>query len=194
MRGRWRWLLPLAAVPFLGLLMFGLTRNPDFFPTPLIGQPAPDWTLETLEGDTLSLSDLAGQVVVVNFWASWCVPCRAEHGVLLRSARAWPEPDVEIVGVVYDDSKRNAERFLAQLGNAWRHVMDPGSRTAIDYGVHGVPETFFVGADGVVGAKHMGPVTWPVVQAHVDSLLAERNRATGEPLAGAAEATEAEAE
>lgn len=175
MTGRWRWLLPLAAVPFLGLLMFGLTRNPDFFPTPLIGQRAPDWTLETLEGDTLALSELRGKVVVVNFWASWCVPCRAEHGVLLRSARAWPEEDVEVVGVVYDDSKRNANRFLAQLGNAWRHVMDPGSRTAIDYGVHGVPETFFVGADGRVGAKHMGPVTWPVVQAHVDSLLAERS-------------------
>lgn len=171
MRGRWRWLLPIAAVPFLGLLLFGLTRNPDFFPTPLVGQPAPDWRLETLEGDTLALADLGGKVVVLNFWASWCVPCRAEHGVLMRTARTWPEDDVQVIGVVYDDSRPHAQRFLRELGNEWRHVMDPGSRTAIDYGVHGVPETFFVGRDGRVGAKHIGPVTWDVVRLHVDSLM-----------------------
>lgn len=170
MRGRLRWLLPLAAVPFLGLLLFGLTRNPDFFPTPLIGQPAPSWQLETLEGDSLSLGELQGKVVVLNFWASWCVPCRQEHGVLLRAADAWPDEEVEVIGVVYDDTRRNAQRFLDQLGNSWRHVMDPGSRTAIDYGVHGVPETFFVAPDGTVGRKHIGPVTWDVVSTTVDSL------------------------
>lgn len=173
MRGRWRWLLPVAAVPFLGLLLFGLTRNPDFFPTPLVGQPAPDWRLETLEGDTLALADLDGRVVVLNFWASWCVPCRAEHDVLMRTASTWSDDDVQVIGVVYDDSRRNARRFLRELGNDWRHVLDPGSRTAIDYGVHGVPETFFVGRDGRVGAKHMGPVTWDVIQLHVDSLRTE---------------------
>ncbi|MFW6088678.1 MAG: TlpA family protein disulfide reductase [Gemmatimonadota bacterium] len=173
MRGRWRWLLPVAAIPFLGLLLFGLTRNPDFFPTPLVGQPAPDWRLETLEGDTLALADLGGSVVVLNFWASWCVPCRAEHEVLMRAAREWTDDDVRVVGVVYDDSPRNARLFLQELGNDWRHVLDPGSRTAIDYGVHGVPETFFVGPDGRVGAKHMGPVTWDVVRLHVDSLRTE---------------------
>lgn len=170
MRGRWRWLLPVAAIPFLGLLMFGLFRDPDFFPTPLVGQPAPDWRLETLEGDTLALADLDGRVVVLNFWASWCVPCRAEHDVLMRTASEWSDDDVQVIGIVYDDSPRNARRFLRELGNGWRHVMDPGSRTAIDYGVHGVPETFFVGRDGRVGAKHMGPVTWDVVRLHVDSL------------------------
>ena len=173
MRGRWRWLLPVAAIPFLGLLLFGLTRNADFFPTPLIGQPAPDWRLETLEGDTLALAELDGKVVVLNFWASWCVPCRAEHGALLRAARAWPDEDVQVVGVVYNDTRRNAERFLRELGNDWRHVMDPGSRTAIGYGVYGPPETFFIGRDGRVGAKHIGPVSWDFVRATVDSLRTE---------------------
>ena len=172
MRGRLRWMLPLAAVPFLGLLMFGLARNPDFFPTPLIGEPAPAWHLETLEGDSLSLAELRGKVVVLNFWASWCVPCRAEHGVLLETARTYPVDEVQVVGIVYDDSRRNAQRFLDQLGNTWLHVVDPGIRTAIDHGVHGVPETFFVDRGGAIGAKHIGPLTWDVVQANVDSLLA----------------------
>jgi len=170
-RGRVRWILPLAAIPFLGLLYFGLFRDPDFFPTPLIGEPAPVWHLETLEGDSLSLDELRGKVVLLNFWASWCVPCRAEHSVLLRTARSFPEDDVLVVGVVYDDSRRNAQRFLDDLGNAWRHVMDPGSRTAIDHGVHGVPETFFIDRNGDIGMKHIGPLTWDVVQTYVDSLL-----------------------
>ncbi|MFQ5529150.1 MAG: TlpA family protein disulfide reductase [Gemmatimonadota bacterium] len=175
-----RWILPLAAIPFLGLLYFGLARNPDFFPTPLIDEPAPSWHLETLDGDSLALAELRGTVVVLNFWASWCVPCRAEHAVLMRTARTYPEDDVQVVGVVYDDSRRNAQRFLDELGNAWRHVMDPGSRTAIDHGVHGVPETFFLRRDGTIGMKHIGPLTWDVVQTNVDSLLADLSVAAGD--------------
>ncbi len=172
MTGPARWILPLAAFPFLALLLFGLMRDPDFFPTPLIDQPAPAWHLETLEGDSLNLDELRGKVVLLNFWASWCVPCRAEHAVLIQATRTWPEDDVQVVGIVYDDSRRNAQRFLVDLGNAWRHVMDPGSRTAIDYGVHGVPETFFLDPDGNIGMKYIGPLTWNAVRTNVDSLLA----------------------
>lgn len=179
MNRRWRWLLPLAAVPFLGLLAFGLTRNPDFFPTPLIGQPAPDWRLETLEGDTVALGELEGRIVLLNFWASWCQPCVVEHDVLMRAARTWPEDDVQVVGVVYSDTRRNAQRFLTELGNDWRHMLDPGSRTAIDYGVYGPPETFFIARDGRVAYKHLGPLTWDLVEAQVDSLLAESRPGDG---------------
>ncbi len=179
MRGWLRWILPLTAIPFLGILLFGLVRDPDFFPTPLIGNPAPAWHLETLEGDSISLEELRGKVVLLNFWASWCVPCRAEHSVLIRAARAWPEEDLEVIGIVYDDSRRNAQRFLDQLGNAWRHVLDPGSRTAIDYGVHGVPESFFIDREGRIGMKYIGPLTWNAVTTNVDSLLASPATAAG---------------
>jgi cytochrome c biogenesis protein CcmG/thiol:disulfide interchange protein DsbE len=172
MTGARRWLLPLAALPFLALLAFGLTRDADFFPTPLIDREAPQWRLESLAeaGDSLSLADLRGRVVVMTSCASWCLPCRAEHGVLIQASRAWPAEDVEVIGVVYDDSRRNAQRFLDELGEEWRHVIDTGSRTAIDYGVHGVPETFFLTREGKIGMKHIGPVTWDVVQTNVDSL------------------------
>lgn len=173
MKGRTRWILPLIAIPFLLLLRFGLQRNPDFFPTPLIGQPAPTWHLESLEGDSISLDELRGKVVLLNFWASWCIPCRTEHSVLLRADRTWPESDVQVVGVVYQDSRRNAERFLEELGNSWRHVLDPKSRTAMDYGVYGPPETFFIDSSGRVARKHIGPLNWNVVVTTVDSLLAE---------------------
>jgi cytochrome c biogenesis protein CcmG, thiol:disulfide interchange protein DsbE len=171
-KGRAAWILPLSAVPFLALLLFGLMRDVDFFPTPLIDQPAPAWHLETLEDDSLSLDELRGKVVLLNFWASWCLACRVEHPVLLRAARTWPEDDVQLVGIVYNDSRRNAIRYLDELGNAWRNVMDPGSRTAIDYGVHGVPETFFIDPEGKIRMKHIGPLTWDVVKTNVDSLLA----------------------
>jgi cytochrome c biogenesis protein CcmG/thiol:disulfide interchange protein DsbE len=179
-RGWLRWILPLTAIPFLGILLFGLVRDPDFFPTPLIGNPAPAWHLETLEGDSISLDELRGKVVLLNFWASWCVPCRAEHSVLIQAASEWPEEDLEVIGIVYDDSRRNAQRFLDQLGNAWRHVLDPGSRTAIDYGVHGVPESFFIDREGRIGMKYIGPLTWNAVTTNVDSLLASPATAAGE--------------
>jgi cytochrome c biogenesis protein CcmG/thiol:disulfide interchange protein DsbE len=179
-RGWLRWILPLTAIPFLGILLFGLVRDPDFFPTPLIGNPAPAWHLETLEGDSISLDELRGKVVLLNFWASWCVPCRAEHSVLIQAASEWPEEDLEVIGIVYDDSRRNAQRFLDRLGNAWRHVLDPGSRTAIDYGVHGVPESFFIDREGRIGMKYIGPLTWNAVTTNVDSLLASPATAAGE--------------
>lgn len=173
MRGRARWFLPLAAIPALGILLFGLVRNPDFFPTPLISQPAPTWYLESLEGDSISLDELRGKIVLLNFWASWCLPCRTEHSVLLRADRNWPESEVEVIGVVYQDSRRNAERFLEQFGNSWRHVLDTKSRTAMDYGVYGPPETFFIDSGGRIAKKHIGPLTWNIVVTTVDSLLAE---------------------
>lgn len=172
-----RFWLPLAlAVGFLGLLGFGLTRDARTLPSALIGDPAPSFRLATLEGGSLALEELAGKVVVLNFWASWCIPCRQEHPVLRRAERDYPDSDVRVVGVVYQDAPRSARRFMERLGGDWTSVLDPGSRTAIDYGVYGVPETFFLARDGTVAKKHIGPIDWEIVSTTVDSLLGEGAR------------------
>jgi cytochrome c biogenesis protein CcmG/thiol:disulfide interchange protein DsbE len=167
-----RWLLPLVALPILWLLYWGMGRDTYVLPSPMAGLEAPEFHLVGFDGDTLSLADLRGRVVILNFWASWCIPCRTEHPVLVQTERTWDDSEVVLLGVVYQDSRANAERFLAQYGGEWTHVLDPSQRTAIDYGVYGVPETFFIGRDGHISHKKVGPVTWDLVRYQVDSLLA----------------------
>lgn len=172
MKGWKAWTAFAAAALFLGLLGFGLTRSPADLPSALVGKPAPAFAGQTLEGDSLSLAELRGEVVILNFWASWCVPCRQEHAVLERAASSYRGEGARVVGVVYQDTRRNAVRFMQSMGGDWPSVLDPASRVAIDYGVYGVPETFFLSSQGTVARKHIGPVTWDVVTSTVDSLLA----------------------
>lgn len=204
------WAIPGAAIPALLLLAFGLTRNPQFLPSALIGREAPDFRLTRMaaprsssvaersgegtmaavpepgeagrpagdglpdEAKEIVLSDLRGRVVILNFWASWCAPCRAEHPVLVRTDETYDRDDVVLLGVLYQDTEENGRRFMSEFGGDWPTVLDPNSRTALDYGVYGAPETFFIGADGRVAKKHLTPVTWELVSQTVDSLLMER--------------------
>jgi cytochrome c biogenesis protein CcmG/thiol:disulfide interchange protein DsbE len=174
MRKHLTWILPLAALPVLWLLFQGMGVDKYELPSPLEGNVAPEFTLETMDGDTLALADLAGKAVVLNFWASWCIPCRQEHDVLKMTEASYVEDDAVVLGVVYQDTEQNARRFLAALGGDWTHLLDPTQRTAIDYGVYGVPETFFISPDGQIARKKVGPVTWDVVKPTLDSLIAAR--------------------
>ena len=153
-----RWLLvPLIAVPFVWLLFTGFSRDPSAVNSPLIGQPAPEWRLYALDGDRISTEDLIGEPYVVNFWASWCGPCVDEHPVL---ADAHESDGVTIVGVLYQDDPADAEEFLARYGDAgYANLIDVNGSLAIDYGVTGPPETYFVDAGGIVRAKQFGPLT-----------------------------------
>ena len=173
------------AVPLVALLGFGLTRDPRAIPSPLPGRAAPDFALSVIRrgdlaevavadvGDTVRLARLRGQVVVLNFWASWCLACRAEHGVLSSVASTYVGRPVRFVGVLYQDAPEKGRVWIQEMGGqTYTAVNDPGSRTAIDYGLYGVPETFFIGPDGRVAYKHIGPVTDSVLTVHVDSLLA----------------------
>ena len=167
MRGL-RWLLvPIVVLPVAWLLFAGVGRNPREVASPLIGRPAPAWSLTSLDGEPLTSHDLAGRPYVVNFWASWCIPaCVDEHPVLAAAQERYGD-EVTIVGVLYQDAPAAAREFLARYGDpGYAHAIDAEGRLAIDYGVTGPPETFFVDAAGVVRARQWGPLT--------DALLAEK--------------------
>ena len=168
-----RLLLPLTAVPIIALLVFGLTRDATVVPSTLPGRPAPDFVRETLTGDSLRLSDLRGNVVVLNFWASWCIPCLQEHPLLVAADERWRAQGLRIVGVVYQDTPTNAREWLRERGGSWTNILDPGSRLSIEYGLFGVPETFFIDRRGVVAYKHIGPVSADVLADTIIRLLGD---------------------
>ncbi len=138
------------------VLASGFGKDPHALPSVLEGKPAPLFTLQDLDGNPVSLVNLRGKPVVLNFWASWCSPCAYEHPVLLEGSKAFP--DVTFLGVLYGDTEEAARSFLRQRGSAYPNLQDPGQRVAIDYGVAGVPETFFIDAGGMIVTKVTGPV------------------------------------
>jgi cytochrome c biogenesis protein CcmG, thiol:disulfide interchange protein DsbE len=146
-------------VGLLGLLFLNLGRDPHAIRTPMVGRPAPSFTLPPVGGGApVSLESLRGRTVVVNFWATWCVPCADEHPVLVQAARQLGS-DVQFLGIVYEDEESNVATYLRRHGTAYPALVDQSSRTAIAYGVFGVPETYFVDAKGTIVAKHVGPLT-----------------------------------
>lgn len=178
-RLRWlRWTAVLVAVVVVGTgAVFGarLNKDPTVVDSPLVGTIAPDRDLPYLErGGTFSLSQLRGQVVVVNFWATWCLPCREEHPALTAAATAYRAEGVRFVGILYQDRSAPATAFLDELGRGrdYVYLTDPGSRMAIDFGVFGIPETFFVDRQGKIAAKITGPSTLPLLSGTLDTVLA----------------------
>jgi len=170
-----RWtkvLMPVLVVSIIGLLGFGLTVNPDDVPSPLVDEAAPAFALLSLDDSAMvSLEGLKGRPVVVNFWASWCLACIQEHPALVRAWERYSSQGVEILGVLYQDTPENARRYIRERGGGWTQLLDPGTRTAIDYGVYGVPETFFIDRDGVIAHKHIGPVDDEVMYVQIESIL-----------------------
>ena len=157
-RGRLLALLPLAVFGLLGVAFYwGLWNNDDRLPSTLIGKPIPEFALPPIEGrqDGLSSVDLEGQVSLVNVWASWCVPCRAENPLLVELAEAGIVP---IYGINYKDDPEAALAFLDELGDPFTRIgADQSGRVAIDWGVYGVPETYVIDAEGQIAYKHVGP-------------------------------------
>ncbi len=146
--------------------------DPRLSPSPLIGRPAPDVTLDLVEsGEMLPLHDLRDQIVVVNFWAPWCVPCRAEHADLLALAESFGDLEVSVVGIAYQSREDDVIAFLDDLGRGYPVGMDERSRAAIGFGVRGVPETYFVDRNGTVVAKISGPISLGLAAATLDRMI-----------------------
>ena len=171
------------AIPVIGLLAYGLTQDPKEIPSPLPGKPAPDFALSVFSpgkaatalpvGDTVRLSQYRGQVVVLNFWASWCLECRVEHQTLSAVASAYAPRGAHFFGVLYADLPANGLRWIEEMGGqVYPALADPHTRTSIDYGLYGVPETFFIARDGRVAVKYVGPISAARLTRTLDSLLA----------------------
>jgi cytochrome c biogenesis protein CcmG/thiol:disulfide interchange protein DsbE len=124
----------------------------------LAGKAAPKFTVQTLDGEKLSSRDLAGKAVIVNFWNSWCYPCRQEHPELTQFyARHNDDPDFALVGIVRDDTKAATERWVKKNGDDWTIATDPGGKAALAFATRGQPETFAISPDGVVVGYQFGP-------------------------------------
>lgn len=170
-------------IPVIALFAYGLRQDPREIPSPLPGNPAPPFALAVFApgeppmqrpvGDTVRLRDLRGRVVVMNFWASWCLSCRDEHVALTEVARQYAGQPVTFLGSLYQDNRDAGTSWIAAMGGqSYPSVDDPGARTAIDYGLYGVPETFIISPDGRIAHKITGPASPVIVRQVVDSLLA----------------------
>jgi len=185
-----KFLIPLAL--FFGLVAFlavGLKRDPREIPSPLVGKPAPAFSLPTLTGDQpFSPADYKGQVWLFNVWATWCVACREEHPLLVEFSKTQSVP---IIGLSYkevqaadqtngplsDDAKLSLARerglrFLQRQGDPYKlSVMDLDGSVGIDYGVYGVPETYVIDREGIIRYKQVGPVTPEILETKLLPLI-----------------------
>lgn len=160
----------LAGAAIIGILFMGLGRDPQGIESPLIGRAAPEFTLlEVTSGRPVSLEQLRGKPAVINFWATWCGPCYDEHPVLVANARSL-QPQIQFLGVVFQDSETKIQQFLNERGSAYPTVIDQAGKTAIAYGVGGVPETFFLDARGTIVAKYSGALSSETLRENLEKI------------------------
>lgn len=152
-------------VPLIAVLAFGFTRDPREIPSPLIGRPAPPFTVRLMDGRLVSLPELRGKVVFLNFWASWCPPCRAEARALEASWRRHQGEDVVFLGMNMQDREDAAREFVREFGITYLNGIDAGNRIAIGYGVWGIPETFFLDRASRITYKHIGALGPDLIHA-----------------------------
>jgi cytochrome c biogenesis protein CcmG/thiol:disulfide interchange protein DsbE len=159
------------------VLMLAFRRDPQDIRTGTVGKPAPAFTLAALAGpDRISLDQYKGKVVVLNFWASWCVPCKEENPVLTDAWERYRGTDVVILGVLFGDSADAGRDYTARLGNTWPSAIDANGQVSLSYGVHGPPETYFIGPDGIIAGRHIGPIDGKTLITGIETLRRTASR------------------
>jgi cytochrome c biogenesis protein CcmG/thiol:disulfide interchange protein DsbE len=163
------------ALPIIALLAYGMTVDPKELPSTLPGRPAPEFALRVMDSappDTARLREHRGDVVVLNFWASWCLECRVEHSDLSLAATMYAPRGVKFYGILYSDTEANGRSWIREMGGqAYRALVDDRSRTAISYGLYGVPETFVIDQQGRVVHKQIGPISAQQLSSIIEPLL-----------------------
>ena len=189
MSGRWirraAYGLAAATVVLAVVLASRFGADPGLVESPLIGQPAPDFELRTLDGSRfVELADLSGDIVLVNFFASWCLECRLEHDDLVATADAFSDAGVTVVQISYQESPTASLAYLELAGRSEStlYLEDPLSRTAIAYGVFGIPETFFIDPSGIVVGKIIGEADATTLGATIDAI--RRGERPGQSVTG----------
>ena len=165
--------VPIVVAAAVGAVFYwGMKTGSDTLPSALIGRPVPDFNLPPIEGrqDGFDTADLQGKVSLVNVWASWCVPCRAENPLLIALSKRGIVP---IYGLNYKDKAKDALGFLAELGDPFTRIgADIAGRVAIDWGVYGVPETYVIDAEGRIVYRQVGPVDQKILDEKILPIVA----------------------
>ena len=169
----WRRLLITLAIiaPILGLLAFGFQRDAHYINSPLIAKEAAPFTLTLFDGRKVSLRELRGKAVFLNFWASWCVPCRAEAKDLEAASQRIKDKNMVFLGVALQDTEKDSRAFLQEFNVTYPNGRDDSGKIAVDYGVWGIPESFFIDPQGRITYKHVGGIGAPMVTAKLAEAL-----------------------
>lgn len=175
---RWlRYSIVAAIAALVVVLMLSFRYDPRAIRPVTLNKPAAAFTAERLDGSgKLSLADYAGKVVVLNFFASWCPPCKEENPALVRVWERYRTSDVVVIGIVYEDTIEKARAYVDGNGVTWPTVLDADGRIAFAYGVRGPPETYFIGTDGILAHLRIGPISEAELVDRIDKLRAQAKR------------------
>lgn len=176
---RWlRFIVVVGIAALVVVLALSFRHDPRDLRTGTIGKPAAAFTLQKLDATgPMTVTPGDGRVVVINFFASWCIPCKQENPALVRMYERYrASPDVVFVGVLYQDSRDAGLRYVRDNGVTWPTVSDDEGRVAFSFGVFGIPETYFIGADGIIAGRHIGPIDEQTLATGIDSLRAKAKK------------------